>query len=59
MLYKNDVPDTDNPWENGEKEPSEYTWEEFLALDDNPKEAFVESFANPSDYDKWLEKVGQ
>ena len=51
--------DIDVPWKNGGKQPQEYTWDEFMALTNNEKEAFIESFENSGDYDMWLVKVGQ
>ena len=45
------------PWENGGKQPAEYTWEEYEALSDFLKEAFFESFADPAEYDRWMRKA--
>lgn len=42
------------PWENGGKQPSEYTWEEYEALSDFLKDAFFESFENIEDFDEWF-----
>ncbi len=50
-------PKSDLPWENGGKQPSQYTWAEFMALSDAHKAAFVASFTQPSDYQKWLASV--
>jgi len=44
------------PWENGEKQPKDYTWEEYLALPDEQKDAFFESFESLEEFDKWLTK---
>lgn len=45
------------PWENGGKQPEEYTWAEYEALTPSQKEAFVDSFENPEDFEKWHNRV--
>ena len=45
------------PWESEEKQPLEYTWEEFLALEDFEQEAFFESFETQEDFEKWMNSV--
>ena len=45
------------PWEKGGKQPSEYTWEEFEALKDVQKEAFVESFGSNEAFGAWMEEA--
>ncbi len=45
------------PWESGGKQPSEYTWEEFEALPDTQKDAFIQSFGSADAFDKWLKKA--
>ncbi len=45
------------PWENGGKQPSEYTMAEFEALTDKQKSAFVESFGSSDAFDKWMSKA--
>lgn len=45
------------PWEKGGKKPSKYTWDEFEALDDLQKEAFVESFGSNESFEAWMEKA--
>ena len=45
------------PWENGGKQPSEYTWEEFQALSGVEQEAFVESFSSTDAFEKWENSV--
>ena len=49
-------PDLQLPWENGGKQPSEYTWEEFEALSGEEQMAFQSSFKSQADFDAWLEK---
>ncbi len=47
------------PWEEtGEKQPNEYTWKEFEALDGAQQIAFQNSFEKFEDFEKWMEKVG-
>ena len=49
-------PKTDNdlPWNKpGSKQPSEYNWSEYVALTDEQKTAFAESFENRADFVKW------
>lgn len=47
------------PWEPEEgRDPFDYTLEEYNRLSDEQKEIFRDSFANPSQYDLWLVKVG-
>ncbi|MBR5310949.1 MAG: hypothetical protein IKU42_07485 [Oscillospiraceae bacterium] len=45
------------PWENDNKKPEEYTWEEFEALTAEQQMAFQNSFKNFEEFDKWLKKV--
>lgn len=47
------------PWEAGGKQPSDYTWEEYLALDDSAKDPFFESFASSEDFDAWMASSGK
>ena len=47
----------DIPWENGGKQPKEYTWEEFEALDAPEQMAFQNSFDSIEDFDEWLQKA--
>ena len=42
------------PWENGGKAPSEYTWDEFLALSDTQQEAFVAWFDTIEAFEAWM-----
>lgn len=44
----------DLPWENGGKQPVEYTWAEFEALTGEQQIAFQKSFGSIDDFDKWL-----
>lgn len=41
------------PWENGGKQPIEYTWEEFEKLSGEQQEIFVESFDSAEEFEKW------
>lgn len=41
------------PWEKEEKQPQDYTWEEYEGLDPEVKDAFFESFAASDDFDQW------
>ncbi len=45
------------PWQNGGKYPSEYTWEEFLALSPEAQEAFFLSFSSPEQFETWMNRV--
>ena len=46
------------PWnEEGAKQPAEYTWEEFEALDGILQIAFQNSFEGFEAFDKWLQNV--
>lgn len=45
------------PWDNGGKQPDEYTMEEFEALTARQQMAFQNSFEDPDGFDKWLERV--
>lgn len=42
------------PWENGGKQPSEYTMEEFDALSGTLQEAFFEWFDTPLAFENWM-----
>ncbi|MBE5867332.1 MAG: hypothetical protein E7293_00010 [Lachnospiraceae bacterium] len=41
------------PWDDGGKQPFDYTWKEYEALTDFQKDAFFESFESISDFDNW------
>ena len=45
------------PWENGGKQPEDYTWEEFEALSDEQQMAFQNSFEDNKDFENWYYKV--
>ena len=45
------------PWENGGKQPADYTWDEFLALDGAQQIAFQNSFDSMDEFDVWLQRV--
>lgn len=45
------------PWENGGKQPDEYTWEEFEALSAELQMIFQNSFESIEDFDAWLQRV--
>ncbi len=49
--------ETDLPWENGGKQPAEYTWAEFEALTAGQQMAFQKSFGNIEAFDAWLQKA--
>lgn len=51
--------DTVLPWENGGKQPEDYTWLEFMDLSDTLKECFVDSFRTSEDYERWYESVSK
>ena len=53
------LPEEDSiyPWDNGGKQTSEYTWEEFIALDPDLQIAFQNSFTSPEEFEAWLQKV--
>lgn len=44
----------DIPWENGGKQPADYTMEEFEALDETLKVLFENSFASTADFEAWM-----
>lgn len=45
------------PWENGGKQPKDYTWEEFEALVPEQQIAFQNAFENQEDFEKWMDSV--
>ncbi len=45
------------PWDNGGKQPSDYTWAQYEALPDNMKNAFYESFESKELFLEWINKV--
>lgn len=45
------------PWENGGKQPEDYTWEEFEALSMELQIAFQESFGGIGAFDAWMQKA--
>ena len=49
---------TSIPWENGGKQPDQYTWAEFEALSAELQMIFQNSFENFEEFEAWLERVG-
>lgn len=47
------------PWEQGGKQPEEYTWVEFEALSGEEQMAFQNAFDSSDGFDKWLQRVQQ
>lgn len=47
----------ENPWESGEKDAQEYTWEEFLALSPEEQEQFFLSFETSEEFEAWMNRV--
>ena len=47
------------PWHNGGKQPNEYTWAEYEALDDQFKDAFFEYFGSADAFLAWKDSVWQ
>ncbi len=48
----------ERPWEeDGAKQPSDYTWEEFNELSPEQQEIFFESFESVEDFDMWMERA--
>ncbi len=45
------------PWDLGGKQPVEYTWEEYLALSAELKDAFLKSFSDVRDYEHWRDNA--
>lgn len=45
------------PWEDGGKEPTEYTYAEFEALHPAHQIAFQEWFGDLDEFDEWLQKA--
>lgn len=43
------------PWENTDKKPAEYAWEEYENLTPTQQNAFVEWFDNEADFEAWME----
>lgn len=56
-----EMPGTENrgpmPWEEGGKQPSAYTWDEFRALSPSEQEAFFEWFGTADAFEKWSDAV--
>lgn len=48
-------PQSDNPWENGGKQPNEYTMEEYETLTGAQQMAFYNWFGSAAAFDAWLE----
>lgn len=47
---------SDNPWENGGKDPEDYTWAEFEALDGAQQIAF-QNYLGQEGFEEWMERV--
>ena len=45
------------PWENGGKQPVEYTWDEFEALSGDLQIKFQNSFKSDDDFEKWMNEA--
>lgn len=60
-LRKNDPQEAANaieiPWENGGKQPDQYTWAEFEALSAELQMIFQNSFGSFEAFDAWLHRV--
>ena len=49
--------DASLPWNNGGKLPSEYTWDEFLALSGDHQELFFGWFETADAFEKWMNEA--
>ena len=54
---QNDGGAAGTPWENGGKQPDEYTWEEFEALSAEHQEMFFEWFDSADAFQAWMEQA--
>lgn len=46
------------PWEvSGARQPADYTWEEFCALNQEQQMAFQQAFEAAEDFDAWMNRV--
>lgn len=45
------------PWDNGGKQPEDYTWEEFIALSPELQIAFQNCFENLESFDEWMQRA--
>ncbi len=50
-------PQPEMPWDNGGKQPEDYTWEEFEALPAEQQMAFQESFGGFEEFDNWMQEA--
>ena len=57
LLNNNTSGEVERPWENGGKQPSEYTWDEFNDLEGGQQIAFQNAFENFEEFEKWMESV--
>lgn len=57
VWFDNAQPVVKMPWENGGKQPKDYTWEEFEALTAEQQMAFQNSFDSIESFDAWLQKA--
>lgn len=44
-------------WDDSQKQPGEYTWEEYQVLNANEQEAFYQWFESLEDFEKWMKAV--
>ena len=58
-MWLEEVQDTELnlPWDNGGKQPEDYTWEEFESLSPELQIAFQDSFEGLEAFDAWMERV--
>lgn len=56
-MQKAQEPASDLPWENGGKQPQDYTWDEFEALTAAQQMTFQNSFGSLEAFDAWLQRV--
>lgn len=54
---KDDNKTDDGKQDSGEKKPEDYTWEEYIAMTAEEREAFFNRFSNPVDFFAWQEKA--
>ena len=45
------------PWENGGKQPSEYTWDEFTSLSGDLQIKFQKTFESDAEFQNWMNQA--
>lgn len=55
--YPEDIPNDPMPWDNTNRQPAEYTWEEYEMMSVELQDAFFAWFESPEMFEEWMKTV--